>query len=371
MDLFVYGTLMSHGLMASVSGTDLPEPVPAVLHDYTVFAAEGDVVPGIAQVAGGQALGLIWSDLPQAAIARLDAYEGAFGYVLHPVNVVVDGVSRAAHAYLPPAEQSATTTRWSLAAWEQDHLAPALLAAEELLALEPMPEPARLRAMWPMIEARAWSRHRAQAGPATIRHKAVAADMTQVAVGASAGAFFRFQGFDISHARFDGTRSPVLRREAFIGVDAAMLLPYDPARDRVLLLEQARVGPLLRHDPNPWMLEAIAGIVDAREDPAAAALREAREEAGLAIRTLVPAGAYYASPGATTDYFYTYVGLCDLAGDAPYLGGLDVEGEDLRLHPMDFDAALGLADSGEIATGPLLTLLYWLARHRDRLRAMG
>ncbi|WP_019955086.1 NUDIX domain-containing protein [Yoonia vestfoldensis] len=128
---------------------------------------------------------------------------------------------------------------------------------------------------------------------------------------------------------------------------------------------------MVRHDPNPWMLEPVAGIVDARETPQEAALREAAEEAGVTIRHLVPAGEYYPSPGATTDYFYAYVGLCDLSAEAPYAGGLEAEAEDISLHTMSFDAAMALADSGEIATGPLLHLLYWLARHRDRLRAMG
>ena len=160
-----------------------------------------------------------------------------------------------------------------------------------------------------------------------------------------------------------------MTREGFYGVDAALVLPYDPMRDRVLLVEQARVGPKLRRDPNPWMFEPIAGIVDARETPLQAALREAREEAALEDITMLPAGEFYVSPGATTDYFYAYTGLCDLAVDKPYLGGLPEEREDLRLHPMTFDTAMALADSGEIATGPALYLLHWLLRHRDRLRA--
>jgi hypothetical protein len=52
----------------------------------------------------------------------------------------------------------------------------------------------------------------------------------------------------------------------------------------------------------------------------------------------------------------------------PYLGGLFDESEDLKLHPMAFDDALALADSGEIATGPALFLLYWILRHKERLR---
>lgn len=362
---------MSRHLMAAVSGERQGQPIAAVLPDHRVFAVADDVVPFIAPVAGGQAPGLIWPHLSETALHRLAAYEAAFGYALQDVTVLVDGKMRAARAYLPPEGQQAGTGDWSLGAWEATHLAPAILAAQELFARDPLPDAATLRQMWPMIETRAWSRHRAQPAPATVRRNAGPDDATVTAATPAAGAFFRFQGFDVSHARFDGTRSPALCREVFVGVDAALLLPYDPVRDRVVLVEQVRVGPMVRGDANPWTLEPVAGIVDARETPQDAALREALEEAGLHIRTLVPAGAYYPSPGATTDFFYSYVGLCNIAADAPYTGGLDAEAEDIRLHPMDFGAAMALADSGEITTGPLLHLLFWLARQRDHLRAMG
>ncbi len=55
------------------------------------------------------------------------------------------------------------------------------------------------------------------------------------------------------------------------------------ARDRVLLLEQMRAGPMLRGDANPWMLEPVAGMIDAGETPIRPALRECAEEAGLSL----------------------------------------------------------------------------------------
>lgn len=363
---------MSQRLMAQVAGLRLPPPVAAVLPDHCIFTVAGDVIASIAPMPGAQAQGLIWPDLPDAALARLTAYAAVFGCVLCDVTVMVGGQPRRARACLPQQAQQPTGTGWALAIWESTHLAPAILAVQELLADDPLPDAATLRALWPMIETRAWARHRARRpAPATIRHQPAAQDYAITPATPAAGGFFRFQGFDIHHARFDGTRSPVLRREVFVGVDAALLLPYDPIRDRIVLVEQVRVGPMLRGDANPWTLEPVAGIVDARETPQEAALREAMEEAALQIRTLVPAASYYPSPGPTTDYFYAFVGLCDITAQSPYTGGLDAEAEDIRLHPMDFDAAMALADSGEITTGPLLHLLYWLARHRDRLRAMG
>lgn len=362
---------MSRPLMAAVAGMDVAAPVPATLAGLAVVAGQPDGLPRRRNHPQGQADGMIWQDLPPAAMDRVAVFAAACAYSLQEVTVTAQGKAHRIMACLPPPDDQPHATPWSLAAWEAAQLAPTVLAVQDLLSQDPRPPLADLARQWPMIETRAWARHRARPAPATLRRDARAEDATITAATPAAGAFFRFQGFDVSHARFDGGRSDLLRREVFVGVDAALLLPYDPLRDRVLLLEQVRVGPMVRGDANPWMLEPVAGIVDARETPDAAALREAQEEAGITLHRLVPAGQYYPSPGATTDYFHAYVGLCDLTAETSYTGGLAAEGEDIRLHTMTFDAAMSLADSGEIATGPLLHLLYWLARHRDRLRAMG
>jgi ADP-ribose pyrophosphatase len=369
MDLFVYGTLRSPALMAAVAGPGPLDPVSASLVDYAVFPLAGNVVPFIAPVAGGQADGIVWRGLTSDQMTRLDAYEGAFGYGYGPVVVQTPQGPRDVQAYLPSDATTAGQGAWSLSDWEEEHLAPAVFAAQELFSLDPLPDYPRLQAMWPMIEARAWNKFRAVAAPATRRYQPQDGDFELEFDAPPAGHFFRFQKTRLTHRHFQGGRSDTLTREGFIGVDAAIVLPYDPVRDRVVLVEQIRLGPLLRNDPNPWLLEPVAGIVDARETPQEAAMREAQEEAGLTIATLKEAGAFYVSPGASSDYFNTYVGLCDIPQTATYGGGLADEGEDLRLHPMDFEAAMALADQGEIATGPALYLLYWLLRHREGLRA--
>lgn len=371
MDLFVYGTLRSRALMAAVAGPGAFVPVPAVLPDYDVMPLAGDIVPLI--VPGeGVAEGVIWEGVTAPQAARLSLYEGAFGYRLIAVVVrLPGGSSRDVQMYMPPESAVAGVGDWSLAEWEAGHLQPALFAAEELFLHDPLPDMAGLRRMWPMMEKRAWARHRAAvdgAAPADVRYAPARGDMVLLEKRPPKGAFFRIQDMDIQHRRFDGAVSDVLMREVFAGIDAVLVLPYDAVRDRVLLVEQARMGPVLRGDPNPWTLEPVAGMVDARETPLEAALRETEEEAGLVLDQLLPIAPFYPSPGSSTDYFHAYLGLCDLPQDAPYLGGLDDEAEDLRLHTLDFDRAMGLIESGEITAGPLIMMLYWLAIHRSELR---
>ncbi len=171
------------------------------------------------------------------------------------------------------------------------------------------------------------------------------------------------------HRRFDGAMSDPLSREILISMDAAIMLPYDPVRDRVLLLRQFRPGPFLRNDPWPWMLEAVAGRIDAGESAGQVALREAHEEAGLSIHRLERIGGNYPSPGLTNECCHCFIGLCDLPHMDTGRGGLRAEGEDIMTHVHTFGALMDMVDGGAVRTGPLMLCALWLARHRDRLRA--
>lgn len=180
--------------------------------------------------------------------------------------------------------------------------------------------------------------------------------------------FFGLEVLDLRHRRFDGGMSPTIRRELFVAGDAVTVLPYDPVRDRVLLVEQFRAGPLGRGDPLPWQLEAVAGRIDPGETPETAARREAVEEAGLVLGALLKVGEYYPSPGAMTEYLYSYVGLCDLPDGVAGVFGAEEEAEDIRGHLLTFDAFMAAVAGGEIANSPLLLTALWLQRERERLR---
>lgn len=369
--IFLYGTLRHDALFTQIAG---PSPVArqeAVLPDHAVLRAPGGPWPTLVARPDAEARGVVVDGLDAAQLRALDAYELPFGYVRRPVTVTTANGPLAATAYFPPPGQPDSGRPWSLDDWIAADSAAAIMAAAEIDWSDPALDHADLRRQWPMVRMRAAARRRAEteARPATLRKAPAAADWSVAAAARLAGSFFRFAAMTVAHRRFDGGHHRDLPREVLVGADAALVLPYDPRRDRVLLVEQFRAGPARRGDANPWTLEPVAGIVDADETPEAAALRESAEEAWLHDVTLEHMFSVYASPGSTTDHFYCYAGLCDLPDGHAVAGGLAHEAEDLRLHVIGFDRALALVDSGEVTAAPLAAMLLWLARARPRLRA--
>lgn len=180
--------------------------------------------------------------------------------------------------------------------------------------------------------------------------------------------FFAVEVAQLAYRRFDGRMSPVIQREVFLSGDAVTVLPYDPQRDRVLVIEQMRMGPMGRGDPLPWQIEAIAGRIDPGESPEDCARREAVEEAGLKLGRLEKVGEYYPSPGAVSEYLFSYVALCELADDVAGVFGEATEAEDIRGILLSFDEFMDALARGDIANAPLMLTAFWLQRERPRLR---
>jgi nudix-type nucleoside diphosphatase (YffH/AdpP family) len=175
------------------------------------------------------------------------------------------------------------------------------------------------------------------------------------------------QELRLRHRRFDGGWTGSLDRTVVVWGDAVTVLPYDPRRDRVLLIEQFRPAPAARGDRNPWCIEAIAGRLDTGETPEQTARREAAEEAGLTLGRIVGIADYYPSPGLACEHITAFAGEADLAGTGG-LHGMADEGEDIRTVVRGFDEAMAAIPAGAINNGNALVSLLWLAANRQRLR---
>ena len=178
--------------------------------------------------------------------------------------------------------------------------------------------------------------------------------------------YFRVERYRLRHRRFDGGWTEVMSREVFERGHAASILPYDPRADAVVLVEQFRAGALAA-GMEPWLVEAVAGIIEAGEAPEAVVRREAREEAGCEITALEPIGRVLLSPGGCSETLTMYLGRVDSSGVGG-VHGLAHEHEDIRAFVVPAKEALARLARAEYLNAPLVMSLQWLALNRERMR---
>jgi ADP-ribose pyrophosphatase len=176
---------------------------------------------------------------------------------------------------------------------------------------------------------------------------------------------FQIVCYRLRHRLFAGGMSRALMREVFERGHAVAVLPFDPERSQVVLIEQFRIGALGVVE-DPWLVEPVAGIIEEGESVAEVARREAAEEAGLELLDLVPACAYFASPGGSTETCRVFIGRVDTAG-AGGIFGLADEGEDTKAHVVSLDTALDWLRDGRVHAATTVIALQWLALHRREL----
>ena len=175
--------------------------------------------------------------------------------------------------------------------------------------------------------------------------------------------FFKMNEYSLQHKLFSGEQSQVFTREIFERGDAVVVMPYDAKRDKILLIEQFRPGAI-RGDDSPWLLEFIAGMFDENETPIEVAIREAKEETDLTLRSenLVPIMEYLSSPGGMSERIHLYLAHFDseqISDGAIY--GLPEENEDILLHLVSRNRAMELLSQGKITNAATIIGLQWLA----------
>lgn len=181
--------------------------------------------------------------------------------------------------------------------------------------------------------------------------------------------FLRMDVFRFRYRRFSGEWSAERTYDVLRRGQAVAIALYDPDRDEVVLIEQLRL-PALLAGASPWQVEVAAGLVDAGETPQMVAVRETREETGLAIiGEPIPIQRYLPSCGASDESVFLFCARVD-ATKATGLHGVPEEGEDIRVAVKTLAEIEALLDSGAIENGHTLVALYWLLRHRNHLRQL-
>lgn len=117
---------------------------------------------------------------------------------------------------------------------------------------------------------------------------------------------------------------------------AVVLIPMDED-GRILLVKQ------YRHPTGKILLELPAGTLDENEYPEDCAVRECREEVGMAPGKIQRLGGFYVAPGSSTEYLHVYFATDLRAAPLPQ----DVD-EDLSVERYSVDDVLVRIRAGEI-----------------------
>lgn len=146
------------------------------------------------------------------------------------------------------------------------------------------------------------------------------------------------------------------------GNGVAALL-YNRKRRTLLLTEQFRIATVRNGNPRGIMTEVCAGKVEGGTSDDTM-LREIREETGYQVASVSRVMSVFASPGAYAERLELYVAHYEHDEKTSAGGGLEEEGEDIKVREVTFDDALAMVDDGRIWDAKTVILLQYAALKR-------
>jgi len=186
--------------------------------------------------------------------------------------------------------------------------------------------------------------------------------------------YFQIDRYQLRHQLFEGIMGPEIDREVFERGHAVSALLYDPDLDRLVFIEQFRMGafaakssPWFNEDFNPWLTEIVAGIIEDGEHPDNVIRRETVEETGCEVQDLKQLFHYFASPGGTTESVFCYVARVD-ASNAHGVHGIKQEGEDIRVFSVSVEDSFAMMDDGMFKNSMTLIPMQWFRNNHEKLR---
>lgn len=162
-----------------------------------------------------------------------------------------------------------------------------------------------------------------------------------------------FEG-KVFRVRVDNVRNPSGQKSRVDVVEhagAVVMVPIE--KDNLIWLVRQ-----YRHPTGSYILELPAGTLDPSEEPAQCAIRECREEIGMAPGKLEELGGFYLAPGYSTEFIHAF-----LAKDLQPASLPRDEDEDLHIERYSLEELERLIQAKEIKDAKTIAALSLARSH--------
>ncbi|MCC7153751.1 MAG: NUDIX hydrolase [Bryobacterales bacterium] len=174
--------------------------------------------------------------------------------------------------------------------------------------------------------------------------------------------FFKVDLFEVRLPRRDGTLSRPRKQLVLDRGDAVAVLLFRPESQTAVLIRQFRFPASQKTEG--WLLEVVAGMIDAGETPEEAARRETLEESGYEVRQLEFISDFFPTPGGSNERIFLYYAEVDSAMKTAAGGGMACEGEDIEIVEMRLGELHENLARGAFRDAKTLIAVQWLLAKR-------
>ncbi|MDP9076903.1 MAG: GDP-mannose pyrophosphatase NudK [Bacteroidota bacterium] len=150
------------------------------------------------------------------------------------------------------------------------------------------------------------------------------------------------------------------QREAYDRGNGATILLYNRENATVVLTRQFRMPTFINGNPDGYLVEACAGLLD-KDNAEDCIKRETEEETGFKVTHVEKIFEAYMSPGSVTEILYFFVAEYTKEMKVTEGGGLIEEQENIEVLELPFGKALAMIKTGEIRDGKTIMLLQYAA----------
>lgn len=184
--------------------------------------------------------------------------------------------------------------------------------------------------------------------------------------------FLRVDRSKISYSLPDGERREQVRLNVDRGNAVAAIL-HEPSANKLYFVRQFRFSTYVEADePSPdngWLLELIAGVIEPSERQEESILREIEEETGFKkILACEPIGAFYLTPGASSEQIFLFYVAVDAEGRASGKGAAELRGvsdEEVITETMTPAEFLQRVEAMQIRDAKTLAAAEYVRRRKD------